>query len=739
MKSALLAVFLATSAFGAANVQTSNYQLGNTNTWVAAFNWTADTDGSVPTTKIPLANCCQGYNVATVETVPGTPAPTGGYGVAITDGAGVDVLGGSGVALSASAAQAFPASPAATPIQGTLNLVLTGNVVSGAKGVVYIFMAKPGTFNALNLGRNPSVATGYVLDANAIASGGQPYPTLASACTAANAVGATLVVSLRWTNLLTQSLSCPIQFLSGGVMTPAANQTITLSGAVTGDLTQHFNTAASGSLISFTGPTPAAYPQWWGAAGNDSTDDTVAVQSCITASSITRLTCNVPPAVYKITGVGLKMQVGQPSLTGLQSIGEANPVFSYYGTGTCLAIGDGTTRVFAINITNISCRAANGVSATNGIYARNLSGGDWQGITVGGGATTGTFTNAIHLSDAGLINIYRAVISNQSYTAGTNAILFDDFVLFGNSDIKITGGDVSGFENNYNLRSCAGCTFDGIYNENFDKAVFLDNTVALSANSGIAGVDFINCSFNTSGTGPSNRKIFQISSTTGNRITVDQLNFTSNRMFLSGGGGTTFPFLLNISSIAAGSTFQMNLDKNQIAGVGTAVVSANSVSAKIFFGQNYTVDNLGSNNRPSDLSGTATVNNIAPQSTSRIQLFSTDSNGNNTAASYTTAGTLTVGTAGTAINKYKVYSASLDFAAPGAVPGCNTALALTAAGTVTGSSPVFASPPVSESGAIKFFAWTEPNGTIAGHWCQFSGAPIDPDGAGATYSVSVIQ
>jgi hypothetical protein len=282
MKSALLAVFLATSAFGAANVQTSNYQLGNTNTWVAAFNWTADTDGSVPTTRIPLANCCQGYNVATVETVPGTPAPTAGYGVAITDGAGVDVLGGSGVALSASAAQAFPASPAATPIQGTLNLVLTGNVVSGAKGVVYIFMAKPGTFNALNLGRNPSVATGYVLDANAIANGGQPYPTLASACTAANAVGATLVVSLRWNNLLTQALSCPIMFLAGGILKPASGQTVTLSASIAGTLTQHFDPSAGGSIL-LTGAIAAIYPQWFGSGLT--ADDTAAFTAMFAASS----------------------------------------------------------------------------------------------------------------------------------------------------------------------------------------------------------------------------------------------------------------------------------------------------------------------------------------------------------------------------------------------------------------------------------------------------------------------
>jgi hypothetical protein len=40
---------------------------------------------------------------------------------------------------------------------------------------------------------------------------------------------------------------------------------------------------------------------------------------------------------------------------------------------------------------------------------------------------------------------------------------------------------------------------------------------------------------------------------------------------------------------------------------------------------------------------------------------------------------------------------------------------------------------------MTFSAWTEPDGIIAAQWCQFSGAPIDPDGAGAIYTFSVLQ
>lgn len=371
MKRLLLLAAIALPAFAAGTVQVSNYQLGNTNTWVAAFNWTADAgNGSVPQTKIPLATCCQGYNVSVVETVPGSPAPTAGYAVAITDGAGVDVLGGSAVALSASTAQSFPASPAATPIQGTLTLVLTGNSVASAKGVVYVFLSKPGQINAINF-RNPSVATGYVLDANAIASGGAPYPTLASACTAANAVGATLVVSLRWNNLLTQSFSCPMMFLAGGILQESAGAVLTFSNTFDCPVNQQcidFATNGGGTPVWTQGTVAYISVNWLGATCGSSTAQDAYANKAIAAAvnvapvlfpcntSIKNLVVpasNLPTPVTRVTGSpGVKLTcktlVADGSCVELNATGSANqtliwepPIIGVDASGTTTNAGNG--------------------------------------------------------------------------------------------------------------------------------------------------------------------------------------------------------------------------------------------------------------------------------------------------------------------------------------------------------------------------------------------------------------
>ena len=326
---------LAVTAFAAGNVQTTNYQLGNTNTWVAAFNWTADTDGSVPVTKIPLANCCQGYNVSVVETVPNSPSPTSGYAVAITDGAGVDVLGGAGVALSSSAAQSFGASPAATPIQGTLNLVLTGNSVSGAKGAIYVFMSKPGTFNASLIGRLPYLATGYVLDASDTSHGGQPYPTLASACVAANAAGALLVVSLFWNNLNSQTLNCSLMPIGSGRLRPASGQTITLNGAFTADLALHLDTSAGGAFAAGASfQATSINPIWFGAVPVQTMAQVAAQpaqQAFIQAAvdSFPGFPTELTRGLYKVTTSGATPAI---TLNGQKTAGTNSP--RLYSNGT---------------------------------------------------------------------------------------------------------------------------------------------------------------------------------------------------------------------------------------------------------------------------------------------------------------------------------------------------------------------------------------------------------------------
>src|ERR1039458_561377 len=116
LKKLILILGVAWVAHGAGTVQQSVSQLGTTNNWVVAMNWTGDqSNGSVSSTPAQLGGCCQGYLVVQVEMVPKSPAPTNGYSVQITDAAGVDVLGGAAASLSSTTPQAFAAAASAPP------------------------------------------------------------------------------------------------------------------------------------------------------------------------------------------------------------------------------------------------------------------------------------------------------------------------------------------------------------------------------------------------------------------------------------------------------------------------------------------------------------------------------------------------------------------------------------------------------------------------------------------------
>ena len=154
MKRLLAFLALVAVAHGAGSVQQSIQQLGQTNNWVVAFQWTGDAStGSVPNTVALGLNCCQGYLVVQVETAPGTPNPTAGYSVQIQDASGADTLNGAAASLSATTPQSFAASTSAPPLQGILTLVITGQNVASAKGIVYVFLSKPGSVNLATLGR----------------------------------------------------------------------------------------------------------------------------------------------------------------------------------------------------------------------------------------------------------------------------------------------------------------------------------------------------------------------------------------------------------------------------------------------------------------------------------------------------------------------------------------------------------------------------------------------------------
>lgn len=105
---------------------------------------------------------------------------------------------------------------------------------------------------------------------------------------------------------------------------------------------------------------------------------------------------------------------------------------------------------------------------------------------------------------------------------------------------------------------------------------------------------------------------------------------------------------------------------------------------------------------------------------------------------FTTTGTVTIGSSGAAITRTLTGSASLDFAAPGAVPGCSADLTVTVTNAALGNPVVLGVPNASVADLTQqFTAWVSATNTVTVRNCQFANAAANP--AAGTFNIRVIQ
>ena len=76
--------------------------------------------------------------------------------------------------------------------------------------------------------------------------------------------------------------------------------------------------------VTFSGSIKAVYPQWWGATGDGTTDDTIAIQHAVAASTNRNLIFISPPSKYKITSTIDLPSGGRVIGEGLTNIYQAS-------------------------------------------------------------------------------------------------------------------------------------------------------------------------------------------------------------------------------------------------------------------------------------------------------------------------------------------------------------------------------------------------------------------------------
>jgi len=135
-------------------------------------------------------------------------------------------------------------------------------------------------------------------DKHEITIGDEGYgSTLAEAITAIGSTSATLIIpnGTHEGGGVTIPANVTLKVLRGALIHEADGTTLTINGSLEAGLYQVFSWSGSGVVVM--GAEIAKIPEWWGAVGNDTTDDTTTLQVWATAGGNLYL----PKKTYKIT------------------------------------------------------------------------------------------------------------------------------------------------------------------------------------------------------------------------------------------------------------------------------------------------------------------------------------------------------------------------------------------------------------------------------------------------------
>lgn len=212
------------------------------------------------------------------------------------------------------------------------------NASATVKGISKLSVAPLSATNPIAVGDNdPRLSTEFLYDIThapynaAVGNTAAANATaIAAANTAAAATGAGIYIPIGLFTTNSVTISVPATFANGAgsQLLPAAGQTVTFTKTLNADLSQHF---AGLGLISFAGNCSLLeiFVQWWGGAGNDSTDNLSAAGKMLAAAltATTQPICRFVAGTYRF---GLNTGSLAPSGTyTLQGDGIGQTILSF--------------------------------------------------------------------------------------------------------------------------------------------------------------------------------------------------------------------------------------------------------------------------------------------------------------------------------------------------------------------------------------------------------------------------
>jgi len=219
------------------------------------------------------------------------------------------------------------------------------------------------------------------------------YSTLALACSAAAAANKTLAVVSTFSNSPAQALNCDLWFPSGAgaMIQPASGATITMSTGrnVTAADFKIIDSSAGGTFTMLLSPSSASVA-WWGAVGDDSTDNAAAITSALAASKDVRF----PLGIYRSSTAQAITVTGQRISCGGGAYSPANSGTTVKFTGATSGFTVSGSGIYANSIENCHITATSATSV-DGIRLTGTGTGvvNWALRNL---HFTGTWEKAIH-------------------------------------------------------------------------------------------------------------------------------------------------------------------------------------------------------------------------------------------------------------------------------------------------------------------------------------------------------